>query len=122
MFQSHFDRNTLHDAIHQQLGLNNIATYHRDFSCNNCYPSEIPLTPNFQYFWDWISSNYPVIEYTRFTQQYFEEAAYSSTPEDVNHTIHNLIFSIRYVDLELLDYILLRQDFINAYNITNGFQ
>ena len=122
MFQGHFDRNTLHDAIHRQLGLNNIAQYHRDFSCNNCYPSEIPLTPTFQHFLDWISSNYPAIEYTRFTQQHFEEVAYSVNTADIDNTIHNLIFSIRYADLELIDYTLLRQDFINAYNITNGFR
>ncbi|GBC33554.2 hypothetical protein GLOIN_2v1779698 [Rhizophagus irregularis DAOM 181602=DAOM 197198] len=73
MFQNHFDRNTIHDAIHRQLGLDNVTTYHRDLSCNNCYPSEIPLTPTFQHFLDWISSNYPVVEYTRYTQQYFEE-------------------------------------------------
>lgn len=122
MFQSHFGRNTLHDAIHRQLGLDNIATYHRDFSCNNCYPSEIPLTPTFQHFLDWISSNYPVIEYTRFTQQHFEEVAYSANTADIDNTIHNLIFSIRYADIEPIDYTLLRQDFINAYNITDGFQ
>ena len=122
MFQSHFDRNTIHDAIHQQFGLNNITAYHRDYSCNSCYPSEIPLTPTFQHFLDWISSNYPIIEYTRYTQQYFEEVAYSTTPADLNNTLHSLIFSIRYADLEIIDYTLLRQDFINAYNITNGFQ
>ncbi|GET04440.1 hypothetical protein GLOIN_2v1869520 [Rhizophagus clarus] len=61
MFQAHFDRNTLHDAIHRQLNLDNVAAYHRDYS-------------------------------------------------------------IRYADLELIDYTLLRQDFINAYNLTNGFQ
>lgn len=122
MFQNHFDRNTLHDAIHRQLGLNNIATYHRDFSCNHCYPSEIPLTPTFQHFLDWITSNYPVIEYTRFTQQYFEEVAYSTTTADIDNTLHSLIFSVRYADLEPIDYTLLRQDLINAYNITNGFQ
>jgi len=122
MFQSHFGRNTLHNAIHRQLGLDNIATYHRDFSCNNCYPSEIPLTPTFQHFLDWISSNYPVIEYTRFTQQHFEEVAYSANTADIDNTIHNLIFSIRYANIEPIDYTLLRQDFINAYNITDGFQ
>ncbi|GES79916.1 hypothetical protein GLOIN_2v1791382 [Rhizophagus clarus] len=122
MFQNHFNRNTLHDAIHRQLGLTNVATYHRDFSCNNCYPSEVPLTPTFQHFLDWISSNYPVIEYTRFTQQYFEEVAYSVNTADIDNTIHDLIFSIRYADIELIDYTQLRQDFINAYNITNGFQ
>ncbi|GET03432.1 hypothetical protein RCL_jg22401.t1 [Rhizophagus clarus] len=31
-------------------------------------------------------------------------------------------FSIRYTDLELINYTLLRQDFINAYNLTNSFQ
>ncbi|CAB5364533.1 unnamed protein product [Rhizophagus irregularis] len=46
MFQNHFNRNAIHDAIHRQLGLNNIAAYHRDLS---------------------------FIEYTRYTQQYFEE-------------------------------------------------
>ena len=105
-----------------QLGLDNITAYHRDFSCNNCYPSEIPLTPTFQHFLDWISSNYPIIEYTRFTQQHFEEVAYSSTTADIDNTLHNLIFSIRYADLEPLDYTILRQDLINAYNITDGFQ
>jgi hypothetical protein len=33
-----------------------------------------------------------------------------------------LIFSIRYAEIDPIDYTLLRQDFINAYNITNGFQ
>ena len=122
MFHNHFDRNNLHDAVHRQLGLDNITAYHRDFSCNNCYPSEVPLTPTFQHFLDWISSNYPVAEYTRFTQQHFEEVAYSANTADIDNTIHNLIFSIRYADIELIDYTLLRQDFINAYNITNGFQ
>ncbi|GBB99000.1 hypothetical protein RclHR1_33900001 [Rhizophagus clarus] len=114
--------NTLHDAIHRQLNLDNVAAYHRDYSCNNCYPSEIPLTPTFQHFLDWIVSNYPLIGYTRFTQQHFEKVAYSTDISDLNNTLQNLFFSIRYADLELIDYILLRQDFINAYNLTNGFQ
>ncbi|GBC00337.1 hypothetical protein RclHR1_03820002 [Rhizophagus clarus] len=122
MFQAHFDCNTLHDAIHRQLNLDNVAAYHRDYSCNNCYPSEIPLTPTFQHFLDWIVSNYPLIGYTRFTQQHFEEVAYSTDISDLNNTLQNLFFSIRYADLELIDYTLLRQDFINAYNLTNGFQ
>ncbi|RGB27844.1 hypothetical protein C1646_768598 [Rhizophagus diaphanus] len=122
MFQNHFQRNNIHDTIHRQLGLNNIAAYHHDSSCNNCYLSEIPLTPTFQHFLDWISSNYPVIEYTRYTQQYFEEVAYSITNADIDNTIHNLLFSIRYTDIEPIDYTLLRQDLINAYNLTNRFQ
>jgi hypothetical protein len=71
---------------------------------------------------DWISFNYPVIGYTRYTQQHFEEVAYSADTADIDSIIHSLIFSIRYADLELIDYTLLRQDFINAYNITNGFE
>ena len=122
MFQGHFNRNNLHDAIHRQFGLDNITAYHRDFSCNSCYPSEIPLTPTFQNFLDWISFNYPVIGYTRYTQQHFEEVAYSANTADIDNIIHSLIFSIRYADLEHIDYTLLRQDFINAYNITNGFE
>ncbi|PKB97333.1 hypothetical protein RhiirA5_433342, partial [Rhizophagus irregularis] len=122
MFQNHFNRNAIHDTIHRQLGLNNIAAYHRDLLCNNCYPSEIPLTPTFQHFLDWISSNYPVIEYTRYTRQYFEEVAYSITNADIDNAIHNLLFSIQYTDIEPIDYTLLRQDLINAYNLTNGFQ
>ncbi|CAB4424286.1 unnamed protein product [Rhizophagus irregularis] len=123
MFQNHFDRNTIHDAIHRQLGLDNVTAYHHDLSCNNCYPSEIPLTPTFQHFLDWISSNYPVVEYTRYTQQYFEEVAYLITNTDIDNAIHNLLFSIRYADIEpTIDYTLLRQDLINAYNLTNGFQ
>ena len=108
MFQAHFDRNTLHDAIHRQLNLDNVAAYHRDYSCNNCYPSEIPLTPTFQHFLDWIVSNYPLIGYTQFIQQHFEEVAYSTDISDLNNTLQNLFFSIRYADLELIDYTLLR--------------
>jgi hypothetical protein len=121
MFQSHFDRNNLHDAIHRQLSLDNITTYHRDFLCNSCYPSELPVTPVFQNFWDWISSNYLVIEYTRYIQQHFKEAAYSTTTTEIDHTIRNIVFSIRYADLELIDYTILRQNFINAYSLTEGF-
>ncbi|GBB90053.1 hypothetical protein RclHR1_16920003 [Rhizophagus clarus] len=77
MFQNHFNRNTLHDAIQRQLGL---------------------------------------------TNQHFEEVAYSVNTADIDNTIHDLIFSIRYADIELIDYTQLRQDFINAYNITNRFQ
>ncbi|CAB5352143.1 unnamed protein product [Rhizophagus irregularis] len=95
MFQNHFNRNAIYDAIHRQLGLNNIAAYHRDLS---------------------------FIEYTRYTQQYFEEVAYSITNADIDNAIHNLLFSIRYTDIEPIDYTLLRQDLINAYNLTNGFQ
>jgi len=65
---------------------------------------------------------YPVTDYTRYTQQYFEEIAYSTTNTALEDTIASLVFSIRYVDLEPIDYTILRQDFINAYNITNGFQ
>ncbi|CAG8779260.1 22394_t:CDS:1, partial [Rhizophagus irregularis] len=41
----------------------------------------------------------------------------------IDNAIHNLLFSIRYADIEpTIDYTLLRQDLINAYNLTNGFQ
>ncbi|GET04044.1 hypothetical protein GLOIN_2v1781828 [Rhizophagus clarus] len=55
-------------------------------------------------------------------RQHFEKVAYSVNTADIDNTIYDLIFSIRYADIELIDYTQLCQDFINAYNITNGFQ
>ena len=40
---NHIFHNRTHDSLHQQLGLDNIVTYHRDYSCSRYYPPEQPL-------------------------------------------------------------------------------
>jgi hypothetical protein len=73
-----------------------MTTYHRDFLCNSYYPSEFPPTPAFQL--DFVKlSGY---RYTRYTQQYFKEVAYSITIADLENTISNLMFSIRYTGMK----------------------
>lgn len=113
--------NRAHDLIHQQFGLDNIVIYHRDLSCPRCYPPEVPLSIEFHNFWIWISTNHLAIEYSSYTQQFFEEIYYT-IPSEVNTAVRSLLFSIRYADLVHIDLTSLRQNFINEYSVTSGFQ
>jgi Retrotransposon gag protein/Zinc knuckle len=117
---NHIFHNRTHDSLHQQLGLDNIVTYHRDYSCPRCYPPEQPSI-EFHNFWNWISTNYPAISYSRYSQQFLEELYY--TPHSgFESGIQDLLFSIRYADIDYINYTTLRQNFINEYFLTSGFQ
>ncbi|PKY58643.1 hypothetical protein RhiirA4_429862 [Rhizophagus irregularis] len=121
MFVAHFQRNINHDRLHQDLRSPNITYRHRDRSCIHCYPPELLLSNNFSTFWDWYSSEYPAITYTRYTQQYLEELSYVEG-DDIWIAIIDLIFSIRYSDTPTLSFELLQQEIWNVYSITQGFR
>ncbi|PKC57067.1 hypothetical protein RhiirA1_473076 [Rhizophagus irregularis] len=121
MFVAHFQRNINHDRLHQDLRSPNITYRHHDRSCIHCYPPELLLSDNFSTFWDWYSSEYPAITYTRYTQQYLEELSYVEG-EDIWIAIIDLIFSIRYSDTPILNFEALQQEIWNVYSITQGFR
>jgi len=121
MFSNHFQRNNTHDRIHQNLRRTNITAYHRDRSCEHCYPPDLILSENFNTFWNWFSSEFPANTYTRYTQQYLEELAYVEG-DDIWLTLIDLIFSIRYAYTPTLDFEALQQELWNVYNITQGFR
>jgi len=120
MFHQHFAKNNTHNQVHNYLGESNITTYHQDLSCSRCYPAD-PSNYRFQNFWDWFSLSYSAFDFTRYTQQYFEELSYIDE-EETNEILSRLIFSIRYLDISLLDLTLIQQDIYNAYHLTEGFQ
>src|SRR6266496_6617907 len=121
MFSTHFQRNNIHDRVHQALNRPNITSQHRDKSCNLCYLPEVVSTNNFNTFWEWYISEYPARAFSWYTQQYFKELSYVEG-EDIWLAIIDLIFSIRYSYTPVISFEGLQQEIWNAYNITQGFQ
>lgn len=121
MFGNHFDKNSIHDRIHLETGRDNITYRHRDKSCNSCYPPDLLVSNQFATFWDWISIEYFARTYTFYTQQYFEELAYSEG-EDIWIAIVDLLLSIRYFRAPTNDPIAFQQEIWNIYIVTNRFQ
>jgi hypothetical protein len=121
MFDNHFARNLTHDRIHIETGRENIAYRHRDKSCDSCYPPDLLISDRFATFWDWISTEYSARTYTFYTQQYFEELAYSEG-DNIWIAIVDLLLSIRYFRAPTSDPTALQQEFWNIYTITNSFQ
>lgn len=121
MFENHFERNSIHDGIHLETGRDNITYRHRDRSCNSCYPPDLLVSSRFATFWDWISIEYFARTYTFYTQQYFEELAYSEG-EDIWIAIVDLILSIRYFRAPTTDPIAFQQEIWNIYIVTDRFR
>ena len=121
MFDKHFQRNIQHDRIHQLTGRPNITNTHRDRSCEHCYPPDLILSNNFQNFWDWYSTEYPVRSYTFYTQQFLEELSYRENDE-IWPAIIDLIFSIRYLYTPHTDLLVIQQAVWNAFCVTDEFQ
>lgn len=68
---------TIREQFEQQIRLTLYHTAeHRantltttDHSCQICYPPPLHIPPAFQNFWDWISTHWHAISYTRYTVQ-----------------------------------------------------
>ena len=121
MFQTHIERNDIHDQFHRILRRRNITTYHRDRSCDFCYPFEIPLTNRFRNFWNWYSIEYPAEGFSRYTQQYLEELFYTQGIEETWEAVYRLVFSVRYIRIPEDSYAVIRQIIYNVYINTQGF-
>ncbi|PKK76506.1 Piwi-domain-containing protein, partial [Rhizophagus irregularis] len=109
------------EGIHIETGRDNITYRHRDKSCNSYYPPDLLISDRFATFWDWISTEYSARAYTFYTQQYFEELAYSEG-DNIWIAIVDLLLSIRYFCTPTSDPIALQQELWNIYTITNSFQ
>ncbi|CAI2194674.1 11947_t:CDS:2, partial [Funneliformis geosporum] len=77
--------------------INNITQILIDPSCPICYLGNIiPDTHRFLNFWDWLSSEYPVISYTSNTKHQLNRLISCTLPEAILERIELLVLSIRY--------------------------
>jgi hypothetical protein len=84
----------LHTQLHawRTVNINQISI---DPSCPICYPEHIiPDTHRFLNFWDWFSSEYPVICYTSNTKHQLNRLLNSNQPEAILGRIELLVLSI----------------------------
>ena len=117
--------NTRHDEVY--ITAKNSIAFRRylhkhlpDYSCILCYFLINTLSNNFNYFWNWFSTEYPASQFTDITTLLFNYCRYYTQDNILFKHFLKIVLSIRYTNL--VDFNLIIPEIQKAYNLTNRFE
>ena len=116
-------------ASHASEHLTGSTTHTRDYSCLICYPTPSTVSAEFLNFFNWVTSNYRVLIYSKYTttafsvycQQARRELNWSAS-SDAIYTSARLFYSLTYTVYPTKPLAQIVLEFINLTRRTNYFR
>src|SRR3989337_911488 len=101
----------------------------RDYSCLICYPTPYTVSAEFLNFWNWVTSNYSVLAYSKYTTTAFSVYCHQARHElnwsassNAVYTGARLFFSLTYATYPTKPVARIILEFVNLTRRTNYFQ